>query len=104
MEFLKNTEKFIVFKESLEKEDREKNLTLYVSKLVSWIERMIFNRISKRVNFLLTRINDSRMEIVASGNSDKDEDDNWRITESSGDLIIEKRVSGTWTEVKKFHG
>ena len=44
------------------------------------------------------------MEIVASGNSDKDEDDNWRITESSGDLIIEKRVSGTWTEVKKFHG
>ena len=92
MEHLKDTEKFIVYKE-------EEDLPTYISKLVSWIERTIFNRISKRVNFLLNRINDQKLEIVADSNTDK----NWRIKESNGDLVIEKRVSGTWTEVRKFH-
>ena len=97
MEHLKDTEKFIVYK-------KEESLTLYISKLVSWIERRIFNRISKRVNFLLKRVNDQKIEIIADGNSDKNENGNWRLQESSGNLIVEKRVSGTWTEVKKFHG
>ncbi len=96
MEHLKDTEKFIVYKE-------EEDLPTYISKLVSWIERTIFNRISKRVNFLLNRINDQKLEIVADSNTDKNEDNNWRIKESNGDLVIEKRVSGTWTEVRKFH-
>ncbi|KKL11191.1 hypothetical protein LCGC14_2548290 [marine sediment metagenome] len=98
MEYLKNLEDFgTAFKEG-------ENLEGFFSKLVSFLERKVFNRISKRVNFLLTRINDQKLEIIADGNTDKNENGNWRISESSGDLIIEKRVSGTWTEVRKFHG
>lgn len=72
MENLKDTEKFVTYKKALAAEfenindetvrrfleDREENLSTYISKLVSWIERMIFNRISKRVNFLLLRMED----------------------------------------------
>lgn len=98
MEHLKNTENFgMPYKEG-------EDLEGFFAKLISFIERRIFNRISKRVNFLLTRVNEQRMEIVADGNSDKNEDGNWRIRESSGDLVIEKRVSGVWTEVQKYHG
>ena len=51
MENLKDTEKFIIYKEG-------EDLPTYISKLVSWIERFVFNRISKRVNFLLLRMED----------------------------------------------
>lgn len=98
MEYLKDAEKFgITFKEGEDLED-------FFSKLLSFLERKIFNRTSKRVNFLLTRINDQKLEIIADGNTDKNENGNWRISENSGDLVIEKRVSETWTEVRKFHG
>lgn len=98
MEYLKDIENFgMSFKEG-------ENLEGFFSKLVSFLERRVFNRISKRVNFLLKRVNDQKMEIVASGNKDKDENDNWRLRESSGDLVIEKRVSGAWVEVQKYHG
>ena len=97
MEHLKDTEKFIVYK-------KEEDLPLYMSKFVSWVERFIFNRISKRVNFLLTRINDQKLEIIADGNTDKNEDGNWRISESSGDLIVQKRINGTWTTAETYHG
>lgn len=92
MEYLKDTENFgMTFKEG---EDLEE----FFSKFTSFLERKVFNRTSKRVNFLLTRINDQKLEIIADGNSDKDEDGNWRFfVDSSGDLIIQKRVSGTWT-------
>ena len=98
MENLKDTENFgMAFKEG---EDDVK----FFENLISWVERRIFNRISKRVNYLLNRVNDQKLEIVADGNSDKNEDDNWRIRETSGDLVVEKRVSGTWVEVQKYHG
>lgn len=98
MEYLKDTENFGTdFKKG---EDLEN----FFSKLISFLERRVFNRISKRVNFLLTRVNDNKLEIVADGNDDKDQDGNWRFSESSGDLVIEKRISGTWTESKTFHG
>lgn len=51
MENLKDTEKFVIYKEG-------EDLPTYISKLVSWIERFVFNRISKRVNFLLMRLED----------------------------------------------
>lgn len=114
MEHLKDTEKFIVYKGLSDFEDinneavkrflmsREEGLSSYISKLVSWIERMVFNRMSKRTNFLLTRINDQRLEIVADGNSDKNKDDNWRFfIDSSGDLVIQIRISSTWTSYIK---
>ncbi len=98
MEHLKDTENFgMAFKEG-------EDLEGFFSKIISFLERRIFNRISKRVNFLLKRVNDEKLEIIASGESDKDQDGNWRIRETSGDLVIEKRVSGTWVEVQKYHG
>ena len=91
MEYLKDTENFgQTFKEG---DDIEK----FFEEILSFFERKVFNKTSKRVNFLLTRINDQKLEIVADGNSDKNQDSNWRLLESSGSLIIQKRVSGTWT-------
>lgn len=98
MEHLKDKEKFIVYKDG-------EDLPRYIRKIVFWLEVHVFNRISKRVNFLLTRINDSRTEIVAPDNSDKDEDGNWRTrVTDNGDFVFEKRISGTWTELNKIHG
>ncbi len=99
MEYLKDTENFgKTFREG-------ENLEGFFSKVLSFVERRIFNRISNRVNFLLTRVNDSRTEIVAPGNSDKNQDGNWRTrVNDNGDLVTEKRISGTWTEANKIHG
>ena len=99
LEYLNDTERFgESYKEG-------QKLERFFSKLLSFIERQIFNRISKRVNFLLTRINDSKMETVAPGNKDKNEDGNWRQrVDNNGDYVFEKRISGTWTEANKIHG
>ncbi len=98
MEYLKDTENFGVgYKQG-------EDLETFFSKLISFLERRVFNRVSKRVNFLLKRVNDQKLEIIATDNDDKDQNDNWRIRETGGDLVIEKRVSSVWTEVRKFHG
>lgn len=95
---MKDTEHFGETFKKGEDDNLGDDLEKFFAKLLPFFERMIFNRTSKRVNFLLTRINDQKLEIVADGNSDKDEDGNWRLfIDSSGDLIIQKRVSGTWT-------
>ena len=91
MENLKDLENFG------EEYKENENLEDFLANLVSFTERRIFNRTSKRVNFLLTRINDQKLEIIADGNSDKDEDGNFRNIESSGDFLFQKRISGTWT-------
>ena len=76
----------------------------FFEKLLSWIERRIFNRISKRVNFLLTRVNDQKLEIIADGNNDKDQEGNWREI-ISGDDLIKQRYDGTnWITVERWHG
>lgn len=103
MEYLKDTENFGETFKKGEDENLGTNIEKFFSKLIPFLERMIFNRMSKRVNFLLTRINDSRIELVLSTNDDKNQDGNWRITiDSSGDLLIENRISGTWTEEGKI--
>lgn len=95
---MKDTEHFGETFKKGEDDNLGDDLEKFFAKLLPFFERMIFNRTSKRVNFLLTRVNDQKLEIVADGNSDKDEDGNWRLfIDSSGDLIIQKRVSGTWT-------
>ncbi len=100
MEHLKDLENFgIPFKEG------EDDVEEFLNELVSFVERRVFNRVSKRVNFLLTRINDQKVEIVADGNSDKDEDNNWRTrVNANGDFVFEKRVSGAWVEANKIAG
>lgn len=74
MENLKDTEKFIVYKEG-------DDLPTYISKLVSWIERFVFNRISKRVNFLLMRLEDGTADgqLLFYDNTNK----KWVHTETS---------------------
>lgn len=96
MEFAKVTRDFgQTFKEG---DDIEK----FLNDLVVFVEREIY--LARAVNFLLTRVNDQKFEFVASGNKDKDEDGNWRIIESSGDLQFQKRVSGTWANADKILG
>jgi hypothetical protein len=97
VEYLKDTESFGQTFKKGEDESLGDDLEKFFAKLLPFFERRIFNRTSKRVNFLLTRVNDQKLEIIANGNSDKDEDGNWRFYEDSGNLIIQKRVSGTWT-------
>lgn len=42
-------------------------------------------------------LQDQKLEFIAEGNTDFDQDDNWRIMiDSSGDLVIEQRESGSW--------
>lgn len=45
----------------------------------------------------------TELEIVASGNSEN-EADNWRIIISGDDLIIQRNVSGTWTNALPIKG
>lgn len=99
LEYLNDTENFGEgYKEG-------QKLERFFSKLLSFIERQIFNRISKRINFLLTRVNDSKVEIVAPGNKDKNEDGNWQlIVDDNGDLLAQKRISGTWETSEIYHG
>lgn len=92
MEHLKDTEKFIVYK-------KDENLVEYIWKLVSWIERFVFNRISKRVNFLLDRSNDSHIELIKPGNTGSNQSGNVRLTFNSNNDIIMQYYSGTsWVD------
>lgn len=96
MQHLKDKEKFVVYKE-------EEDLPRYVSKFVSWVERMIFNRISKRINWILDRQKDDTLEITKSDNA-IDVNGNWRFSINGDDLEVERNVSGTWTTVWRFKG
>ena len=98
MEFLKDTENFGVGYQKGE------DLERFFEKIISFLERRVFNRISKKVNYLLKRVNDNKLEVIADGNADKDEDGNWRFRESNGDLVIEKRIDGTWTNADTIAG
>jgi hypothetical protein len=43
-------------------------------------------------------LREQKLEIVAEGNTDFDQDGNWRLViDSGGNLDLEKRESGTWT-------
>jgi hypothetical protein len=45
----------------------------------------------------------AELELVADGNSGWDEDGNWRLRiDSSGDLVIEVRDSGSWVQQAKW--
>lgn len=75
----------------------EKVSTDLIGRLVDWIQRQNYYPVAKRLNYLLLRVNDDKVEITPEGN-EVNEDGNWRFfIDSNGDLIIQKRVSGTWT-------
>lgn len=105
LEFAKETEDFgSIFKKDDDVKKSLDDLEGFMDDLVAFVERRVYNKLAKKVNFLLTRVNDQKFEFVADGNKDKDEDGNWRIVESSGDLVIQKRISGTWTNANRFAG
>lgn len=96
MEFAKVTRDFgQTFKEG---DDIEK----FLNDLVVFVEREIY--LAREINFLLTRVNDQKVEFVASGNKDKDEDGNIRIFEDNGNLQVQKRISGEWLNAGKILG
>ncbi len=97
MEHLKDTENFgTVFKEG-------EDLETFFSKFISFVERRIFNRISKRVNWVLDRQKDDSFEITKSGNA-IDSNGNFRIINSGDDWLIQIKSGGTWITVEKYHG
>ena len=93
MDKLKTTEQFPAAKE-------DEKLPEYSARLLRWIEKELFFRISSRINFLLNIAQDGTFEIIVDGNTDGD-DGNWRIDISSGDWIIQKRESGAWVDATK---
>ena len=114
MEHLKDKEKFRIIKENEEQpphfEGKETTpyfkksvLVRYFEKLIFWLEVHIYNRIAKRVNWLLDRMKDDSFEITKDGypiNSNGNfkierEGDNWEVKIKSG---------GTWTTVFIFYG
>ena len=40
--------------------------------------------------------------LLASGNAIAEADGNWRLTVDSGDLLIQARISSTWTTQARF--
>jgi len=73
------------------------------SRLVRWIENEIYKIVSRRINWLLDRVFSEGIEIIPEGNKPGD-DDNWRIIVVSGDLRIQKLISGTWTTTAQWDG
>ncbi len=81
MEHLKDTENFGTTYEKGE------NLKTFFEKLISFIERRIFNRISKRVNFLLTRVIELKIETV-TGDTTLDDTHSMVLVDASGNVTI----------------
>lgn len=97
MEHLKEKEKFgTPYKEG-------EDLEPFLAKFLSWIERRIFNRIAKRVNWILDRQKDDTFELTESDKA-IDSNGNWRIDISSGDFVIQRKIGGTWTDLFKVKG
>lgn len=87
----------IVENQKFENTEEEEISPDLITRLVEWVEREIYYPKAKRLNFLLRRVNDNFLEITPEGN-EVNEDGNWRFfIDSNGDLIIQKRVSGVWT-------
>lgn len=64
--------------------------------MVLWIKDKIWAPISRRINWLLDRIKDDTVEIVAA-ESEPEDNGNWRLYISGTDLLIQRKESGTWT-------
>ena len=90
MDKLKTTEQFPAAME-------DEKLPEYSARLLRWIEKELFFRISSRINFILDRVNDDFIEFVQDGNEIGD-DGNWRIIINGNDLEMQRRESGTFVK------
>lgn len=66
-------------------------------RLVLWIKTKIFRPISRRINFLLSLLNSGFVEIPAD-DVDPGTDGNWRWRADGADLVLQRLISGTWTD------
>jgi hypothetical protein len=75
------------------------DLVKFLNDLVSFVEGPIY--LSRKINYVLDRVNDQKIEFIASGNG-KDEDGNLRIINSNGNFLFQKRngdsETGTWDD------
>jgi hypothetical protein len=98
-EGLINVDKLPVQKKFESGEAEEKKWPGWFERVLLWLEKENFYKISKRINFLLSRVNNNKLEIVADGNTGEGQDGNWKLTtDASGNLIIQENISGTWTD------
>ncbi len=78
--------------------DEDKKL----SRLIKWIKDEIYRPIARKVNFLLSLVNTGFIEIPADG-SEPGADGNWRWRVDGTNLVLQRKISGTWTDTaKKF--
>lgn len=67
--------------------------------LVVWIESF-YKQLAKRINWLINNSTSSAGASVYIGNSETD--GSWRLYKSDGNLLVQKRISGTWTTQAKW--
>lgn len=68
-----------------------------ISKLIKWNKDKIFAPISKRTNFLLSLVNSGFVEIPADDVA-PGADGNWRWRVDDDDLVLQRKVTGVWTD------
>ena len=75
----------------------EETLQEYLPRYTRWITKELYSRSVYAINFLLSNTNDGFHEIIFSGNVAGD-NGNWRIDISTGNFVIQKRISGAWVD------
>ncbi len=73
--------------------DEDKKL----SKLIKWIKNKIYQPVSRKINFLLSLVNSGFVEIPADDVA-PGADGNWRWRVDGSDLVLQRKISGTWTD------
>jgi hypothetical protein len=99
MDQLPETNQYVIFKRG---EDRKvqvdfDELVKYLKKQIKWIEELN-DEITKRVNWLIGLMSGDGLELIKPGNVKGGDGNAKLVVDSSGDLKIQFRVSGTWTD------
>ena len=90
MEHLKETERFKIFEEG-------NDLVDFLREFVIWVEGLHSDKV-ERINWLLNRVAGDSVELVKPGNLIGDDGNARIIVDANGDVKIQLKVSGTWTD------
>lgn len=74
---------------------------VYMPRLLRWLEKELWYKISKRINFLLDTVNDGNISLASDGIvhfGDEDTNGTWRLIRSGNNWNMERRESGTWVK------
>jgi len=98
---LKETEKYPRFKPSGDLKKDFDELVKYVNRTKNWIEDL-YSELTKRTNWILKLVADNHYEIISPANTGIGQDGNVRWAfDSNYDLVLQLRISGTWTTIEK---